>query len=309
MASISIKYYQLLLSQGICAALGASLVFHTGLLSASTWFKTRRGLALGIVASGSSVGGMIFPVLLSKLLQKMGFGWTMRTCAFVVLGVLAIANATVGPRTRPEPKPLLLKEFTAPFKEKTFLLLTAGTMLGFISLFMPLNYIVVYAQANGMSENLSNYLPTILNAASLIGRILPGWLGDYLGLFNMMLLMSFLCSLTILPFWILAHNNITIIIFTALYGFTSGSFVSLVPGLVAQISERDMSQVGVRQGSLFACISASCLVGTPIGGALMAGAKGEFWTQQLFAGVGMFLACFCYLVARLSIEMGWTKKV
>ncbi|TVY26496.1 Fujikurins efflux protein [Lachnellula hyalina] len=309
MASLSTQYYQLLLFQGICASLGASLVFHSGLLTASTWFKTRRGLALGIVASGSSIGGMVFPILLSRLLTDVGFGWTMRICAFVVLGVLIIANVTVQARLIPEPKPVVMREFVKPFGEKVFLLLTAGTMLGFLSLYIPLNYIVVYAQANSMSTNLSTYLPTILNAASLFGRILPGWLGDHLGLFNIMVGMSFLCGLTLLPLWILAHTNISIVSFAALYGFASGAFVSLVPGMVAQISEKDMSKVGVRQGSLFACISISCLVGTPIGGALLACAKGGFWAQQVFAGVMMFAGCLCYVSARLSIKTAVMEKV
>ena len=61
MASISTEYYQFLLSQGLCSALGASAVFYAANNSGSTWFFHRRAFALGILSSGSSLGGVIFP--------------------------------------------------------------------------------------------------------------------------------------------------------------------------------------------------------------------------------------------------------
>ena len=61
MASISSKYYQLLLSQGLCSSLGAGAIFYAANNSGSTWFFRRRAFALGIMSSGSSLGGVIFP--------------------------------------------------------------------------------------------------------------------------------------------------------------------------------------------------------------------------------------------------------
>lgn len=61
MTSLSSKYYQILLSQGICSALGASAIFYAANNSSSTWFLRRRAFALGIMSSGSSIGGVIFP--------------------------------------------------------------------------------------------------------------------------------------------------------------------------------------------------------------------------------------------------------
>lgn len=65
MASLSTKYYQLLLSQSVCSAIGASLIFYPSLSATMTWFMRRRALAVGIVSSGSGVGGVIFPVCAS----------------------------------------------------------------------------------------------------------------------------------------------------------------------------------------------------------------------------------------------------
>ena len=65
MASLSTKYYQILLSQSICSALGASALFTAATSPVGSWFLKRRALAFGIVASGSSLGGVILPLVFS----------------------------------------------------------------------------------------------------------------------------------------------------------------------------------------------------------------------------------------------------
>ncbi len=61
MVSLSTQYYQFLLAQGICSAVGASAIFFAANNSVATWFFRRRALAFGIVTSGSSLGGVILP--------------------------------------------------------------------------------------------------------------------------------------------------------------------------------------------------------------------------------------------------------
>lgn len=57
MSSISTRYYQFMLSQGLCTAIGLGLIFTPALSIQSQWFEKRRGLAVGIVMSGQSLGG------------------------------------------------------------------------------------------------------------------------------------------------------------------------------------------------------------------------------------------------------------
>ena len=59
MISLSSEYYQFFLAQSICSAMGASAIFWGANNSVGTWFARRRGLALGIVSSGSSIGGLV----------------------------------------------------------------------------------------------------------------------------------------------------------------------------------------------------------------------------------------------------------
>lgn len=67
------------------------------------WFSERRGLAGGIIFSGTGVGGFVFPFLLNTLLDKVGLRWTLRIWA---LGTsLCSAIALFGMKSRfPTPK-------------------------------------------------------------------------------------------------------------------------------------------------------------------------------------------------------------
>jgi len=56
MLSLSTKYWQVLLSQGVVYGMGAAGLFLPGLVTTGQWFTSKRGLAIGLVASGSSVG-------------------------------------------------------------------------------------------------------------------------------------------------------------------------------------------------------------------------------------------------------------
>lgn len=164
MASISSTLYQLLLSQGICSPIGAALVFYPALAASSSWFQRRRAFALGIAISGSSVGGIIFPIMVDRLVRQVGFGWAMRTCAFMILGLLAFSNVTVRSRIPPTPKKFHLRQFWSPLAEVPYLLLTIGTFLFMLGLFNPMNYISLYGRQHGVDANLSSYLLPILNA-------------------------------------------------------------------------------------------------------------------------------------------------
>lgn len=143
-----------------------------------------------------------------------------------------------------------------------------------------------------MSANLAGYLLAILNAVSIFGRTLPGFIADRVGRYNTMIVMTFMSTILVLALWLPARGNVPFILFAAFYGFTSGAFVSLAPALIAQIS--DIRQIGVRSGAMFMVISIAGLCGNPIGGALVAAENGNYLHLQIFCGVSHvlpFMAC------------------
>ena len=56
MTSLSTKWWQLLLSQGVLTGIGGGIFFCPSMGLIATYFSDRRALAVGIVSTGNSVG-------------------------------------------------------------------------------------------------------------------------------------------------------------------------------------------------------------------------------------------------------------
>lgn len=164
MTSLSTEYYQIFLAQSICAAIASSAVFNASMTSVVSWFFKKRAAAFGIMASGSSLGGFLMPIMIEKLIPKLGFGWTMRIVAFVFLGLLIIACSTVKARLPPRPQPLVVKDYVRGFREPAYALTVLAMFLFYWGMFVPYNYVLLQARAAGMNPDLIQYLIPILNA-------------------------------------------------------------------------------------------------------------------------------------------------
>lgn len=127
MLSLSTQFYQIFLTQGILFGIGASGIVFPCTVVTNHWFTKRRGLALGIVASGSCVGGVVFPLFLNYVFAKYGFHGSVRYCALFVGLSYCFAVALVKPRTKPAGwnKQAAWFDFAA-FKEPAFVLYCVG---------------------------------------------------------------------------------------------------------------------------------------------------------------------------------------
>tara|TARA_R110002003_G_scaffold288_14_gene18445 strand:- start:13977 stop:14333 length:357 start_codon:yes stop_codon:yes gene_type:complete len=117
------------------------------------------------MAAGSGLGGIIIPIMATHLIPEVGFGWTMRIIAFLILGLMLTATLTITSRLPPRPRAFELKVFMEPFKDTKFVLVTASSFFFFLGLFIPINFIEVEAIHDGMSTRLAGYLLAVLNAA------------------------------------------------------------------------------------------------------------------------------------------------
>ena len=272
----------------------------------STWFLQHRALAIGIMASGSSIGGVVLPIMVHRLVHDVGFGWAMRSVAFLLMGMTIIGILTVKSRLPPLKKPTTLKDFITPYKEPPFLLLAIGTWFIYIGGFIPFTFIIVQARAQGMSTSLAGYLVSILNAASTFGRIIPAHFGDMFGVFNIMILLTSFGAIMSLALWLPStvmasgSTNALIIVFTILYGFASGCVFSIIPAMIAKISP-DMRTLGVRTGSLYAISATGVLIGSPIAGVIVSGNGNGFLGLTLFSGILLVVGALFVVFSRLKL--------
>lgn len=68
------------------------------------WFRRHRAIAVGIVVAGSSVGGIVFPIMLSQLFARIGFAWAVRAMALLLFVVQAVSIPFVRERLPPQAK-------------------------------------------------------------------------------------------------------------------------------------------------------------------------------------------------------------
>ena len=154
MASICTQHWQLLLSQGICVGIGSGLLGQTSLVVIPLYFRSRRMIAIGIAATGASLGmhvrgylvlnsswltrapaGIIYSIMMRKLFLEVGFGWAVRILAFVMLFSLAVCYAVMEldlPQRKPGPL------FKIVFlKDPSYFVFTMGEQLSILHPTIP----------------------------------------------------------------------------------------------------------------------------------------------------------------------------
>lgn len=163
---------------------------------------------MGVVASGSSVGGACLPVMFAQLIPRVGFPWAMWAGALVLLCCYVLAMAAS--RSRSEPGPARLSSSPPPppsrqgrrmlsfaelldyggFLDVRYACLSAGAVVASLGVYVPLYYIgeslwrgleerleltvrvESYCTIIDPNTNVTTYLLPVINGVSLFGRIL-----------------------------------------------------------------------------------------------------------------------------------------
>jgi MFS family permease len=164
MTSLATELYQFILAQGIVSSIGSAAIFNAALASTMSWFFRHRAMAVGIVAAGSSMGGVVLPIMLTRLIDRTGFPWALRAVAFLFLGLLAVACATIKSRLPPKKTKFVLREYVDSLREPVMAVTCVGLFFFFWGMFLPFTFILLQAQRQGMSRDLTVYLLPIMNA-------------------------------------------------------------------------------------------------------------------------------------------------
>ncbi|OGM48615.1 hypothetical protein ABOM_001971 [Aspergillus bombycis] len=281
MTSISNRYYQILVSQAYVVPL-VWLPFskqHPQLVQQEAWCSIRHCVLR------LKHREIVYPIMISKIINILGFPWTMRTCAFIIFFLLRIANLTVRSRLPPNPRKLSMESLMRPFKELKMMLLVASFSILAFGIFVPMNYLVTEAMAKGMGRDLAEYLVAILNAGSLSGRLGAGTFADTIGSYNIFAVVTYIAGILVLALWIPASSNAGTIVFTVLFGFATGA-----------------------TGLLFLFASIGGLTANPIAGTILQHSGGSYTGMKIFSGVLLIVGSTLTIGVRLR-EKGLKLKV
>ncbi|TCD69759.1 hypothetical protein EIP91_006295 [Steccherinum ochraceum] len=291
------QYYQVFLAQAVGMGLGLGLTFLPSLSIVSHHFRARRALATGIVVTGASAGGIVFPIMLNHLFSdpRIGFATGVRASGGLIAGMLLLANMMMRTSCVGLKKASSLKWETVSViaKDGAYLISIAGAFFTSLGVFIPFD--------RGIDQTVASYSLTILNAGSTAGRLLPPFLADKLGVYNI-LLPSILSAAALLFAMFGVKSSAGVVTEGLLFGFFSGAYVSLIPPLLAALSP-NLNELGLRMGFAFTVVAIAMLTGNPIAGALIGTGRTDggdllWWRAIVFAGVSSIGGFMFMLISR-----------
>jgi MFS family permease len=304
---------------GLMAGTGTSLIFTPSISAIGHWFYVKRGAATGIATCGGSIGGIIFPLMLQSLIPKVGFAWATRVMGFIIAGLCLVSILLVKSRLPPKPGGSILPDFRI-FRDIPFACVTSGVFFTEFALFIPITFLGTFVLESGVSGGAAfgYHLIAILNAGSTLGRWLPGLFADIIGRYNSMILMLLLCCITTLALWLPAsllphleggaHPAVKplSIVYAFIFGFASGSNISLTPVCVGQLC--DTEEYGRYYATCYTVVSFGTLTGIPIAGALIQACGGSYYGVVIFTGLSYIIALLSFVAARV-LKAGWKIRV
>ncbi|KAJ2747755.1 hypothetical protein GGI20_000225 [Coemansia sp. BCRC 34301] len=237
LASFSKKVWQLILTQGVLLGIGLSFLIAPSFSIPSQWFSKRRGLASGIAMAGSSIGGLWFTAATQTMIDNLGAEWALRILGLLTLVVTSLMNSLYYRRVPAKPRIGFLE--LGATKRLVFWLVSLEQTLMDVGFWVVAFYIGTAArQVGGTSQDGANML-LVLNAASVIGRVMAGGIADWFGSINTLLASYVLTSTLLMSIWLTATGIPSLFVLCALYGLISPTFIALNPIIISTQIDTD----------------------------------------------------------------------
>ncbi len=292
----------------------------------SNWFRRRRGTALGIMLTGTSLGGFAIPLIATPLLLSYGWRNAMMMVSLLVwivllpaviffvknkpgdIGLLPDGDAKPAgqtdakPAEQTEPKPEDLPGLTlkSALSTPAFWIFALCAMAIFYAIFVVTQQLILHLQTPkiGLLPLAAGYFLSMLSAVSMGGKFLFGWLSDRFPPPRVMLLCCTVMFLSTFILFGLGAGNA--IFFVALFGLGYGGTFVLLQLLVAEF-------FGQREyGKILGVIVMIETVGAAIGGKVtgyLADADGGDYTRAFYGVIvstGLALALVLILNRKRS---------
>ncbi|KZT34974.1 MFS general substrate transporter [Sistotremastrum suecicum HHB10207 ss-3] len=294
------QFYQLFLSQGLGMGLAMGLIYSPSFSVISHHFRRRRSFAMGIVAGGAAIGAIFQTIMLNYLFESLGFQNAIRANASLNACMLIIACFTIKCRPRmvkpeEEKRNKSYLNVLSFFREAGYMIVIAGGVLINLGLFFPAVYIQLFSFNKGFPRTFSFYSLAILNASSVLGRVLLPVIADHHD--PLLVLIPICFSVGVSMFAFLAVSSIAgDAIVAAVFGFFSGAYSALLAPTMSSMSKSE-GEIGARMGIAITFAAISCLAGPPINGVLLGN---EYtWSKPIiFSGACIMLGCICLVVAK-----------
>ena len=285
--------------------MGASLGFigvAPNVVLVSGWFDVKRGTALGIVLTGTSLGGTIIPLIAQPLIANYGWRSAMIAISLIVWVVLLPAILFLV-KEKPSELPTAAAPVTdgvtlaAAIRTPIFWALAACAALVFYPIFVTSQQFILYLQSPrlGVSAETAAFAQSALFAISIGGKFIAGALSDRLGAVRVMVFCSFLMFAASLVLFGLSASNALLFLLPFALGY-GGTFV-LIQRLTSDLFGR------LEAGKILGAITLIEVIGAAIGGRITGYLADKNGGDYATAFYGVTITAAAAFVATLVIYL------
>jgi MFS family permease len=270
-AAYATSLWQFSLAMGVLAGLfGASATFSPVVSDISHWFFRRRGLAVGIVISGSYLAGAVWPPILQYFIGTVGWRETFIGFGFFTFSLMLPLSVFLYRKPPVQLDPAMPGASGEPHRPLGFrsaklqrLLCVAG--IGCCAaMAMPQVHIVAYATDLGFAAARGAEMLSLMLGFGIVSRLTSGWISDRIGGLNTLILGSFF-QFVVLAGFLFGDTLTALYLLSIAFGLAQGGIVPSYAIIIrAYFPSRD---AGWRIGTVFLFT----VIGMALGG-WMAGA-------------------------------------
>ena len=322
-ASFGTRLWHFQLTQGLLQGCAACLAYIPAVTVSPGFFNARRGLAMGIILSGTGLGGMAWAPILRYLITAIGFRNTLR-----VTGVVAAAMISISASVLEEAQVSMTDESHPPGGQHTryksilpivnwgivrsnaFLAHASGGAFHSAAYFTPVYFMSSYARTLGYTNTSGANIIALSNACNFGGKIIIGYLADRFGRLNALVLSTFVSAAVSFGLWYVSNIQINtathktlFLAYACIYGTSAGAYVSLFPtALAEQFGIRNFASIN---GLLYMIRGFGTLIGTSVAGALVRQNKvreADINFDRTFLLVGI-------LLSGATISVTWARSM
>jgi len=251
---------QLALAQGVLIGAGSSATFGPLIADTSMWFMRRRGAAVGIIASGNYLAGVVWPPVVQHFIAAVGWRHTyLGIGALCLVSMLPLALVLRRPspaaehsegawETRLRPRPSLGLRPAA-----LLALLALAAFACCVAMSMPQAHIVAYCSDLGYGPARGAQMLSLMLGLGIISRLAFGFISDRIGGLRTLLAGSSLQLIALILF--LPFNElVSLYVVSGLFGLFQGGIVPSYAIVVREYfapSEAGMRVATVLMASVF----------------------------------------------------------
>ncbi len=257
---------QFTLVQGMLIGLGSSATFAPLLADVSHWFARRRGMAVGIFASGNYLAGTVWPPIVQHFIATAG--WRETYFGIGLFCLVAMLPLILTLRRKPPPFAVAPASGLAPLRAVRpidlspaalqTLLIIAGVACC-VAMSMPQVHLVAYCGDLGYGAARGAQMLSLLLACGIVSRLTFGWISDRIGGLRTLLLGSSLQAFALLLF-LPFDGLLSLYVIAGMFGLFQGG---IVPSYAIIVREHfSPREAGARVGM----VMTATLFGMALGG-------------------------------------------